>query len=95
MFVFQHFDIVELPDNITNMYKVTRSYSVDPSGHRQRIGAVIPITDVMHAVELIPVYGHQHNHEATAEVSLEAYDHFYLNNYSDKEWYHTISENYL
>ena len=47
---------------------------------------------VTHAVELIPIYGLQHNHQATANVSLKTYNEFYLNNYSDKD---TISQEYL
>ncbi|KIK97443.1 hypothetical protein PAXRUDRAFT_136264, partial [Paxillus rubicundulus Ve08.2h10] len=91
----QFFEVTQLPDDHTRMYKVKRSYRCGPDGSVIRVGGVIPITEVTHAVELIPVYGRRHNRAATAEVSLEMYDEFYINNYSDKEWYHTISENYL
>ncbi|KIJ19283.1 hypothetical protein PAXINDRAFT_69236, partial [Paxillus involutus ATCC 200175] len=91
----QFFEITQLPDDHTRMYKVKRSHQRGPDGSVVRVGGVIPITKVTHAVELIPVYGHRHNRAATTEVSLEMYDEFYINNYSDKEWYHTISEDYL
>lgn len=77
------------------MYKLRRQHFRGSDGQFHRTAGVIPITAVTHAVELIPVYGHRHNREATADVSLEVYNEFYLNNYSDKEWYHTISEDYL
>lgn len=91
----QFFEVFDGPDDITKMYKLRRKQYLGSDGQSHRAGGVIPITAVTHAVELIPIYGHRHNREAAANVSLEMYSEFYLNNYSDKEWYHTISQEYL
>ncbi|KAG9316261.1 hypothetical protein JVU11DRAFT_2289 [Chiua virens] len=91
----QFFEVFGDPDDTTKMYKLRRRQRLGSDGQSHRVGGVIPITAVTHAVELIPIYGRRHNHEATANISLEVYNEFYLNNYSDKEWYHTVSEEYL
>ena len=89
------FEVFGGPDDVTKMYKVQHKVFHGPDGRLHREAAVIPITAVTHAVELIPIYGLRHNRQATVNVSLEMYNEFYLNNYSDKEWYHTISQEYL
>ena len=89
------FEVFSGPDDVTKMYKVWCKVFHGPDGCLHHEAVVIPITAVTHAVELIPIYGLQHNHQATANVSLETYNEFYLNNYSNKEWYHTISQEYL
>ncbi|KAG1800667.1 hypothetical protein EV424DRAFT_1352065 [Suillus variegatus] len=61
-----------------------------PDGQRMRLGAVIPLTDVTHAVELIPMYGAGADRTVGAATSMELYEHFYLNNFSDKEIYHAL-----
>ena len=92
----QFFEVVDGPDDVMKMYKIRCKHflGLNSQSHQCAVG-VIPITAVTHTVELIPIYSRCHNHEATAAVSLEVYDEFYLNNYSDKEWYHMISEEYL
>jgi len=72
---------------------MNQKYQILNSLHRE--AAVIPITTMTHAVELIPIYGLRHNRQATTNISLEMYNEFFLNNYSNKEWYHTISQEYL
>jgi len=52
---------------------------------------VVPLTDVTHAVELIPDYGEKVNSNISSAVSLESYERFFLNNFADKESYHTFS----
>jgi hypothetical protein len=49
---------------------------------------ILHLINVTHAIELIPVYGGCANHAITSATCLELYDTFYLNNFSDKEWYH-------
>ncbi|KAG1782103.1 hypothetical protein EV702DRAFT_1177149 [Suillus placidus] len=80
----QYYEIVENPGNqpAISMYTVARKYQEGPTGQWMRLGAVIPLTDVTHAVELIPVYGQGANHTV--------YERFYLNNFSDKEVYHLL-----
>ncbi|KAF8126369.1 hypothetical protein EV363DRAFT_1453089 [Boletus edulis] len=91
----EFFEVFGGPDDTMRMYRLRRKVVHGPGGHPQRAAAIIPITAVTHAVELIPIYGARHNRQATTNVSLEMYDEFYLNNYSDKEWYHTMSQEYL
>ncbi|KAI6141740.1 hypothetical protein BKA82DRAFT_3985955, partial [Pisolithus tinctorius] len=86
------FDIVEFLEEILRMYRLRHRYFNMPSS-QQQVGAILPITDIIHTVELIPVYGMARlDCNVTSTTSLEVYNKFYLNNYSDKEWYHTIAE---
>ncbi|KAJ8579658.1 hypothetical protein M405DRAFT_870081 [Rhizopogon salebrosus TDB-379] len=45
--------------------------------------------------ELIPVYGTRLDRTITSAISLERYNDFYLNAFSDKEWYHTLHADYV
>ncbi|KAG2335684.1 hypothetical protein BDR05DRAFT_978916 [Suillus weaverae] len=54
------------------------------------LGMIMSLIDVTHAIELIPEYGGRVNHNVTSTTSLELYDTFYLNSFSDKEWYHSL-----
>jgi len=76
----------ERPD--VAMWTVQRMYCQDQGS---RYGAVVPLTDVTHAVELIPDYGEKVNSNISSAVSLESYERFFLNNFADKESYHTFS----
>ncbi|KAG2040822.1 hypothetical protein BDR03DRAFT_857592, partial [Suillus americanus] len=62
----------------------------DGSSSRTRIGKIVRLIDVTHAVELIPIYGTMMDCSVSSTTSLERYDNFYLNAFSDKEWYHTL-----
>ncbi|KAI5984295.1 hypothetical protein EDD15DRAFT_2177408, partial [Pisolithus albus] len=74
------------------MYTVRRMFIENINGGRYRAGAIIPILDVTHAVELIPKYGAAASRDATSETSLELYDEFYLNCFSSKEFYYTVHD---
>ncbi|KAH7909168.1 hypothetical protein BJ138DRAFT_1200335 [Hygrophoropsis aurantiaca] len=76
-------------DPSVGMWMVERVYRQGPWGD-QRHGAVIPMTDVTHTAELIPVYGERLDRRVTMENSMEAFRYYYLNNYSDKEIFHTL-----
>ncbi|KAG1784969.1 uncharacterized protein HD556DRAFT_1314634 [Suillus plorans] len=88
----QYYEIVGHPHDepAISMYMVARQYHNGPDGQRMRLGAVIPLTDVTHAVELIPMYGAGADRTVGAATSMELYEHFYLNNFSDKEIYHAL-----
>ncbi|KAG2044004.1 hypothetical protein BDR03DRAFT_930769 [Suillus americanus] len=88
----QYYEIADNPANqpAISMYTVTRKYHEGPTGQRMRLGAVISLTDVTHAVELISVYGQGADRTVSAATSMEVYEHFYLNNFSDKEVYHSL-----
>jgi hypothetical protein len=73
------------------MWTVERIYRQDQHGNCYRYGAVVPLADVTHAVELIPVYGEKADTNISSAVSLEHYKHFFLNSFADKESYHTFS----
>ncbi|KAG1791079.1 uncharacterized protein HD556DRAFT_1433078 [Suillus plorans] len=88
----QYYEIVGDPGSqrAISMYTVARKYWEGPTGQRIRLGAVIPLTDVTHAVELIPMYGQGADRTVGAATSMEVYERFYLNNFSDKEVYHSL-----
>jgi hypothetical protein len=49
----------------------------------------------MHAVELIPVYGEVVADGVSSATCLEHYERFFLNNFADKESYHTFSTEFV
>ncbi|KAG1872583.1 hypothetical protein C8R48DRAFT_769988 [Suillus tomentosus] len=77
------------------MWTVERAYTQDQNGNRHREGAVVQVTDVTHAVELIPVYGETVAKDVSSATSLETYERFFLNNFADKESYHTFSTEFV
>ncbi|KAG0692649.1 hypothetical protein DFH29DRAFT_817299 [Suillus ampliporus] len=89
----QYFHFVSSPDERPKlaMWTVECAYSHEENGNRHRQGAVVQVTDVTHAVELIPEYGETVNNRVSSATCLESYDHFFLNNFADKESYHTFS----
>ncbi|KAG1802059.1 uncharacterized protein HD556DRAFT_1493884 [Suillus plorans] len=93
----QLFEVTALPEAEPHiaMYRVRRSFYTAPDGSRTRIGKIVRLVDVTHAVELIPIYGTTLDRSVTSVTSLERYDDFYLNSFSDKEWYHTLHADYI
>ena len=93
----QYFTFSALPADQPElrMYTVRRMFIDNPEGGRSCVSAIISLLDVIHAVELIPKYGAAANREVTSATCLELYDEFYLNNFSDKEWHHTVHNDYL
>ncbi|KAG1906697.1 uncharacterized protein F5891DRAFT_1125523 [Suillus fuscotomentosus] len=89
----QYFDFIANPNDRPKlaMWTVEQSYVVDQHGKRYRRGGAVLLTDVTHAVELIPEYGEKVNKDISATTCLESYDRFFLNNFADKESYHTFS----
>ncbi|KAG2115294.1 uncharacterized protein F5147DRAFT_743744 [Suillus discolor] len=88
----QLFEVISRPqdDHVVMMYRVKQWFDTGPDGTRARLRMIVPLVDVTHATELIPEYGQRVNHDVTAATSLELYDTFYLNSFSDKEWYHAL-----
>ncbi|KAG1848559.1 hypothetical protein DFJ58DRAFT_842935 [Suillus subalutaceus] len=87
------FSIVKTPEDLedTRLWKLERVYA-PATQPKTRTGFVIPITEVTHAAELVPVYGEKVDHSLTSATSQEHYDHFYLNRYADKEMYNALHE---
>ncbi|KAG2040848.1 hypothetical protein BDR03DRAFT_932486 [Suillus americanus] len=82
----QQFEIAAPPEAEPHiaMYRVQRSFypASDGSSSRTRIGKIVWLIDVTHAVELIPIYGTTMDHSVSSTTSLERYDNFYLNAFS-------------
>ncbi|KAG1718386.1 hypothetical protein EDD22DRAFT_983580 [Suillus occidentalis] len=89
----QFFNFIANPNDRPElaMWTVERTYTVDQHGKRYRCGGVVLLTDVTHAVELIPEYGNKVDGKISSATCLESYDRFFLNNFTDKESYHTFS----
>ncbi|KAG1852290.1 hypothetical protein DFJ58DRAFT_716614 [Suillus subalutaceus] len=90
----QHFDfIIPGPESSTGMWMVRRSYTGHPSQSETviRRGSIIPLTDITHAVEIIPVYRGPLDKDVNSRNSLEVFDDHFLNNFADKELYHLLS----
>ncbi|KAG2035208.1 hypothetical protein BDR03DRAFT_934965 [Suillus americanus] len=79
------------------MYQVRHSFypASDGSSSHTRIGKIVRLIDVTHAVELIPIYGTMMDCSVSSTTSLERYDNFYLNAFSNKEWYHTLHADFV
>jgi hypothetical protein len=65
------------------------------NGERKCFGDVIQITSIAHTVDLIPVLGVQKDPQIMANNTLEYPTEFYLNNFSDKEVYHTVLREFM
>ncbi|KAG1793381.1 hypothetical protein EV424DRAFT_1336031 [Suillus variegatus] len=88
----QYYHFVARPNDRPElaMWTVECSYVEDQHG-KHRCGGVVPLTSVTHAVELIPEYGEKVDEKISSAICLESYDRFFLNNFADKESYHTLS----
>ncbi|KAG1907062.1 uncharacterized protein F5891DRAFT_940310 [Suillus fuscotomentosus] len=93
----QLFEVVARPQDDVGvmMFRVKRRFVTGPDGTQVRVGMIIPLLDVTHAIELIPVYRDRANRAVDSSTCLESYDTFYLNNFSDKEWYHTLHTDFM
>ncbi|KAG1896381.1 uncharacterized protein F5891DRAFT_958756 [Suillus fuscotomentosus] len=89
----QYFHFIASPDEQPelSMWTVERSYVQDNTDNRYRQGAVVQITDVTHAIELIPCFGEKVASDISSATCLERHKRFFLNNFADKESYHTFS----
>ncbi|KAG2354426.1 hypothetical protein BDR07DRAFT_1306193 [Suillus spraguei] len=88
----QLFEVISHPqdDPAVMMYRVRRQFETSPNGTQMRLGTIVSLTEVTHTIELIPEYGERVNCNVTSSMSLELYDTFYLNSFSDKEWYQCL-----
>lgn len=78
------------------MWTVERAYTHDENGNRlHRKGAIVRVTDATHAVELIPEYGEAVDKSMSSATCLESYERFFLNNFADKESYHSFSTEFV
>ena len=55
-----------------------------------QMGDIVKLTDVRKIVELVPRFGAHMDDDLNCDNSLELPDSFYLNNFADKETFHTI-----
>jgi hypothetical protein len=93
----QFFHFISSPEDRPElaMWTVECAYMQDQNDNWYREGAVIRVTDVTHAVELIPVYGEVVADGVSSATCLEHYKRFFLNNFADKESYHTFSTKFV
>ncbi|KAG2135759.1 uncharacterized protein EDB93DRAFT_1092261 [Suillus bovinus] len=93
----EFFHFISSPDDQPElaMWTVERAYMQDQNGNRHREGAVVRVTDVTLAVELIPCFGEKVAGDVSSATCLECYECFFLNNFADKESYHTFSTEFV
>jgi hypothetical protein len=85
--------IGEEPEPLTRMWRVQRRLNTHPSQPQfgERLTTIVPLTDITHAVELIPIYKGPLKDDVRSNVSMELFDEFFLNNFADKEMYHALA----
>jgi len=93
----QYFHFTTSPDEQPElaMWTVERTYVQDNAGNCYRQGSVVQITDVTHAIELIPCFGEKVANGVSSATCLESYECFFLNNFADKESYHMFSTEFV
>ncbi|KAG2045899.1 hypothetical protein BDR06DRAFT_900040 [Suillus hirtellus] len=93
----QYFHFITSPDEQPklSMWTVEHSYVQDNTGNRYRQGTVVQITDITHTIELIPCFGEKVASDISLATCLEHHKHFFLNNFADKESYHTFSTEFV
>lgn len=81
----QPFDIVATPEDQldTRLWILERIYT--SSTPACRAGLIIPLTEVAHSADLVPVFGERVDYTVTRRTSQETYNRFYLNYYTSKE----------
>ncbi|KAI6115800.1 hypothetical protein EDD17DRAFT_1470754 [Pisolithus thermaeus] len=82
------FRVIATPDSQpdTRLWILERVYSPSsPQAPACRMGFILPLTEVTHAVDLVPVFGEKVDRTLTMVSSQERYDRFYLNSYASKE----------
>lgn len=79
-----------------DMYLLRRLFrsQVLPNGKKMRMGDVMAMSDVLHPVYIVPVFGKIMDRRLNCDNSLELPDMFYLNNFSDKEAHHNFTYNF-
>lgn len=80
-----------------DMYLLQRHFRSSrlPSGEQIRMGDIVPMDSITQPVELIPVYGKKMDPRFNSNSSLELATNFYLNNFDDKDFYHSLLTTYL
>ena len=88
----QHFNIVP-QSNPTNVSPVTGMHLLRRAmcGNGQRVGEVIPLTDIRSPAHLVPNFGREAHSRLTRLNSNELSNEFWLNKYWTKEFYYALS----
>ena len=72
------------PCDLTGMWMVEPEYD----SNNQRVMSVVHLDCILRPAHLIPIYGHQHvPHDLPASESLNAFNGYYVNKYSDYHAY--------
>jgi hypothetical protein len=73
------------------LYRVQRPRPTANTGINVTCCAVVPMTDVVQPVELIPVFETKvPGVEVSSENCLHAYDQYYVNSFADKETFNVV-----
>lgn len=87
----EYFTVVAGPEDDSTgvgMYRVQRPA---PSEHPSIFYGVVPLTSVVHALELVPVFSTQRRGiEVSSTTCLDAFEQYYINCFADKETYHVL-----
>ncbi|KAI6156556.1 hypothetical protein BKA82DRAFT_3964805, partial [Pisolithus tinctorius] len=87
------FHIIATPEDQpdTRLWILERGYSPhSPQALACRSGFIIPLTEVTHPADLVPVFGKNVDRTVTMATSQELYDRFFLNSYTTKEAFDTL-----
>ncbi|KAG6843092.1 hypothetical protein H0H87_007871, partial [Tephrocybe sp. NHM501043] len=79
-----------LEEEDVDMYRLKRHRRTN----KTPVGGIIGLTDVARPVEIIPVFGEKCDPRLTSENSLDIWEDYYLNNFSDKEVYAVLLNEY-
>lgn len=77
---------VFMPAPNIDMFVLQRHFRSDGT----RMGDIYSLTDIREIVKLVPKFGAKMQDGLDCNNSLELVDTFYLNNFADKETFHTI-----
>jgi len=85
-------DGVLLEEPNVDMYLLKWHFRSAPSHVHERVqmGDVIPLTDILYPVDIIPVFGQNRDRHINSSNALEICNSFYLNNFLSKDLYHVL-----
>ena len=90
----EYFTVCGTPESdpeCVGLYRVRRPPPVSSTADISSFYAVVPLTDIVHAVELVPVFDTAIPDISVSKAScLEAYQEYYVNSFADKESFNII-----
>ena len=77
------------------MYQLQRLLGSQTLDNGERVGDVVPLTDITQPIDVVPAHGATINHRLTHVNSLEIPVTFLLNNFDEKETYYSLLSEFL